>query len=96
MVSNCEIHKKVFIYVYLQFKSEFKENYLASTSLKLPLSQIVCIFRILCEVSITPVNILNKNRTPLAYTYLDYVRVKNSPQIVYFYRTLNKYNLLAC
>ena len=28
-----EIHHKVFIYVYLQFKSEFKENYLASTSL---------------------------------------------------------------
>ena len=27
-----------FIYVYLQFKSEFKENYLALTSLKIPLS----------------------------------------------------------
>ena len=33
-----EIHKKVFIYVYLQFKSEFKENYLALTSLNIPLS----------------------------------------------------------
>ena len=32
-VLNREIHHKVFIYVYLQFKSEFKENYLASTSL---------------------------------------------------------------
>ena len=29
----------VFIYVYLQFKSEFIENHLASTSLKLPLSK---------------------------------------------------------
>ena len=28
---------KVFIYVFLQFKSEFKENYLALTSLKIPL-----------------------------------------------------------
>ena len=37
MVLNCEIHKKVFIYVYLQFKSEFKDNYLALTSLKIPL-----------------------------------------------------------
>ena len=39
MVLNCEIHKKVFIYVYLQFKSEFKENDLALTSLKLPLNE---------------------------------------------------------
>ena len=38
MVLNCEIHKKVFIYVYLHFKSEFKENYLALTSLKIPLT----------------------------------------------------------
>ena len=38
MVLNCEIHKKVFIHVYLQFKSEFKENYLALTSLKIPLN----------------------------------------------------------
>ena len=34
---NCvligEIHQKVFIYVYLQFKSEFKENCMALTSL---------------------------------------------------------------
>ena len=37
MVLNSEIHKKVFIYVYLQFKSELKENYLALTSLKIPL-----------------------------------------------------------
>ena len=29
----------VFIYVYLQFKSEFIENYLALTSLKLPLKE---------------------------------------------------------
>ena len=32
-VINNEIHHKVFIYVYLHFKSEFKENHLASTSL---------------------------------------------------------------
>ena len=32
------IPKKVLIYVYLQFKSEFTESYLALTSLKLPLS----------------------------------------------------------
>ena len=32
-VLNSDIHHKVFIYVYLQFKSELKENYLASTSL---------------------------------------------------------------
>ena len=37
MVLNCEIHQKVFIYVYLQFKSGFKGNYLALTSLKIPL-----------------------------------------------------------
>ena len=37
MVLNCEIHQTVFIYVSLQIKSEFIENYLASTSLKLPL-----------------------------------------------------------
>ena len=30
---------KVFIYVYLQFKSELKENDLALTSLKIPLSK---------------------------------------------------------
>ena len=29
------------IYVYLQFKSEFKENYLALTSLKIPLYMYV-------------------------------------------------------
>ena len=40
MVLNCEIHKKVFIHVYLQFKSELKENYLALTSLKIPLTKI--------------------------------------------------------
>ena len=34
---NWEIPKKVVSYVYLQFKSEFKENYLALTSLKIPL-----------------------------------------------------------
>ena len=28
---NCEIHQKVHIHVYLQFKGEFKENDLAST-----------------------------------------------------------------
>ena len=27
LVLNHEIHQKVLIYVYLQFKSEFKENY---------------------------------------------------------------------
>ena len=32
-------HENVFIYVYFQFKSEFKENYLALTSLKIPLSK---------------------------------------------------------
>ena len=37
-VLNREIHQKVLIYVYLQFNSEFKENYLASTSLNLPLT----------------------------------------------------------
>ena len=31
-------HYKVFIYVYLWFKHEFKENYLASSSLSLPLA----------------------------------------------------------
>ena len=38
-------YNKVFIYVYLQFKSEFNDNYLASTSLNLPLSRIktVCV-----------------------------------------------------
>ena len=36
LVLNSEIHQKVFIYVYPQFKSEFKENDLASTSLNLP------------------------------------------------------------
>ena len=41
MVLNFEIHKKVFIYVDLQFKSEFKENYLALTSLKIPLTMIL-------------------------------------------------------
>ena len=41
LVLNCEIHKKVFIYVYLQlFKSDFKENYLALTSLKTPLNVV--------------------------------------------------------
>ena len=30
--------RRFFIYIYLQFKSEFKENYLALTSLKIPLS----------------------------------------------------------
>ena len=33
-----EIHQTVFIYVYLQFKSELIEYYLASTSMKLPLT----------------------------------------------------------
>ena len=33
LVLNREIHQKVLIYFYLQFKSEFKEDYLASTSL---------------------------------------------------------------
>ena len=37
LVLNCDIHKKVFIYVYLQFKSQFKDNYLALTPLKIPL-----------------------------------------------------------
>ena len=37
LVLNCKIHLKVLIYVNLQFKSEFKENYLASTSLNIPL-----------------------------------------------------------
>ena len=36
-LSKVHRHKKVFIYVYLQFKSEFKENYLALTSLQTPL-----------------------------------------------------------
>ena len=32
-VLNNEIHHMAFSYVYLQFKNEFKDNYLASTSL---------------------------------------------------------------
>ena len=36
LVLNCEIHKKVIIYVYLQFKSEFNENDLVLTSLEIP------------------------------------------------------------
>ena len=43
---NCEIHKKVFIYVYLQFKSELKESYLALTSLKIPLIQLIDVISI--------------------------------------------------
>ena len=42
LVLNCEIHQKLFIYVYLQFKSEFKYNYLASTSLNFPLNVCSC------------------------------------------------------
>ena len=38
LVFNCDIHKEVFIYVYLQFKSKFKEIYLALRSLNIPLN----------------------------------------------------------
>ena len=61
----CEIHQKVFIYVYLQFKSWYKENYLALTSLKIPLTALVLmgldsgfIFHfILQECGLTPTRI---------------------------------------
>ena len=44
---NREFHQKVLIYVYLQFKSEFNENELASTSLHLPLTDDGAVFNIL-------------------------------------------------
>ena len=37
LVLNCEIHQKVFIHVNIfNLKVEYKENYLALTSLKIP------------------------------------------------------------
>ena len=50
MVLKCEIHKKVFIYVYLQFKSELKENYLALTSLKIPLTSGMLVIWDVCTL----------------------------------------------
>ena len=35
---NGEVYQKVFIYVCLQFKSGYKDNYMALTSLKIPLN----------------------------------------------------------
>ena len=45
LVFNSEIHQKVFIYGYLQFKSGYKENYLALTSLKIPLTFTHVVFQ---------------------------------------------------
>ena len=64
IVLNCEIHQKVFIYVYLQFKSEFKENYLALTSLKHPLTILGALMRRVADWIVGGIYSTDKQTTP--------------------------------
>ena len=41
LYTESDAHQKVFIYVYLQFKSGYKDNYLALTSLNLSSGQVI-------------------------------------------------------
>ena len=82
MVLNCEIHNKVFIYVYLQFKSEFKENYLALTSLEIPGSilLLVCINDRFMQLNKILYTILHPQKGPHTYTHHKQNRQKTKTQ----------------